>query len=128
MTAWDLIRDAVQLVLQEMIETEALEHIGAGSTMSVPRILVSLNETGHRPRLLATQAGDVEFADPEAAQGQLSSRRFSSRAAHRLGVVSMIMEAYVAGVSTRSVDDLVAAGGRFGDLQVRGVTDLRRPR
>ena len=44
-------------------------------------------------------------------------------------VYAVVMEAYVKGVSTRSVDDLVAGlGVELGDLQVRGVTDLFRAR
>ena len=41
---------------------------------------------------------------------------------------AVVMEAYVHGVSTRKVDDLVDALGGTGDLQVRGVPDLRRAR
>ena len=51
----ELIREAVELVLQELIEAEAAEVIGAGrherSDTRVPE------RNGHRPRLLATQAG-----------------------------------------------------------------------
>ena len=59
----NLIRDAVQLVLQEMIETEALEHIGADRYERSEDRLTELN--GHRPRLFATQAGDVELRIPK---------------------------------------------------------------
>jgi transposase-like protein len=52
----NLIRDAVQLVLQEMIETEALEHIGAERYERSEDRLTERN--GHRSRLLATPAGD----------------------------------------------------------------------
>ena len=71
-----------------------------------------MNErNGHRPRLLATQAGDVELRITKLRKGSLlpsvlEPRRRIDRALH-----AVIMEAYVAGVSTRSVDDLVAALG-----------------
>ena len=66
---------------------------------------------GHRPRLLATQAGDLELKIPKLRKGSflpsvLEPRRRIDRALH-----AVIIEAYVAGVSTRSVDDLVAALG-----------------
>ena len=54
----ELVRDAVRLVLQELIEAEASEAIGAGR---YERTGARVTErTGHRARLLATRAGDVE--------------------------------------------------------------------
>ena len=51
----NLIRDAVRLVMQELIELEVAEHIGASR---YERSDTRLNErNGHRSRLLATQAG-----------------------------------------------------------------------
>ena len=105
----ELVRGAVRLVLQELIEAEATEAVGAGR---YERSEARVNErNGHRPRLLATQAGDVELRIPTLRKGSLlpsvlEPRRRIDRALH-----AVIMEAYVAGVSTRSVDDLVAALG-----------------
>ena len=105
----ELVRGAVRLVLQELIEAEATEAIGAGR---YERSDARVNErNGHSPRLLATQAGDVELRIPKLRKGSLlpsvlEPRRRIDRALH-----AVIMEAYVAGVSTRSVDDLVAALG-----------------
>lgn len=105
----ELIRDAVRLVLQELIEAEAAEAIGAGR---YERSETRTNErNGHRARLLATQAGDVELRIPKLRRGSfmpsvIEPRRRIDRALH-----AVVMEAYVAGVSTRSVDDLVAALG-----------------
>ena len=105
----ELVRGAVRLVLQELIEAEVTEAIGAGR---YERSEARVNErNGHRPRLLATQAGDVELRIPKLRRGSLlpsvlEPRRRIDRALH-----AVIMEAYVAGVSTRSVDDLVAALG-----------------
>ena len=105
----ELIRDAVRFVLQELIEAEATERIGAGRYERSERRTTDRN--GHRPRLLATQAGDVELKIPKLRRGSfmpsvLEPRRRIDRALH-----AVIMEAYVAGVSTRSVDELVAALG-----------------
>ena len=109
-----LIREAVELVLQELIEAEATEAIGAGRyERSAGRVT---ERNGHRPRLLATQAGDLELRIPKLRipklrkgsfmPSVLEPRRRIDQALH-----AVIMEAYVAGVSTRSVDDLVAALG-----------------
>ena len=59
----ELVRSAVRLVLQELIEAEATEAVGAGR---YERSDARVNErNGHRPRLLATQAGDVELRIPK---------------------------------------------------------------
>ena len=59
----ELVRGAVRLVLQELIEAEATEAIGAGR---YERSDARVNErNGHRPRLLVTQAGDVELRIPK---------------------------------------------------------------
>ena len=55
----ELIREAVRFVLQELIEAEAAEAIGAGRYERTERRVTERN--GHRPRLLATQAGDLEL-------------------------------------------------------------------
>ena len=61
----DLIRDAVRLVFQELIETEATAVIGAEP---YERTATRANErNGHRDRVLSTKAGDVELRIPEAA-------------------------------------------------------------
>jgi putative transposase len=105
----DLIRDAVRMVMQELIELEAAGAIGAGR---YERTDARVNErNGHRPRTLATQAGDIELKIPKLAHGSffpslLSPRRRIDQALH-----AVIMQAYVEGVSTRSVDDLVQALG-----------------
>ena len=63
----DLIRDAVRLVLQELIELEATEVIGA---KPYERTEARVNErNGHRPRVLSTQAGDIELKIPKLSHG-----------------------------------------------------------
>jgi len=108
----DLIREAVQVALQELIELEAEQVIGAGRyERSASR---TTERNGVRPRLLTTKAGDVQLAIPKLRKGSffpeiLSPRRRIDQALH-----AVVMEAYVHGVSTRSVDDLVAALGGTG--------------
>ena len=104
-----LIRDAVELVLQELIEAEATEAIGAGR---YERSDVRVTErNGHRSRLLATQAGDVELKIPKLRKGSFFPSMLEPRRRIDRALWAVVMEAYVAGVSTRSVDDLVAALG-----------------
>ena len=104
-----LIREAVELVLQELIEAEATEAIGAGR---YERSDVRVTErNGHRSRLLATQAGDVELKIPKLRKGSFFPSMLEPRRRIDRALWAVVMEAYVAGVSTRSVDDLVAALG-----------------
>ena len=104
-----MIRDAVELVLQELIEAEAAEAIGAGRYERSDTRVTERN--GHRPRLLATQAGDVELKIPKLRRGSFFPSMLEPRRRIDKALYAVIMEAYVAGVSTRSVDDLVAALG-----------------
>jgi putative transposase len=105
----DLIRESVRLVLQELIEVEATEMIGAAP---YERTETRTNErNGSRPRLLATQAGDVELAIPKLRKGSFFPSILEPRRRIDQALYAVVMEAYVAGVSTRSVDDLVAALG-----------------
>ena len=63
----DLIRESVRLVMQELIEAEATERVGAGR---YERTESRRNErNGSRPRLLSTQAGDVQLRIPSCARG-----------------------------------------------------------
>jgi hypothetical protein len=63
----DLIRESVRLVMQELIETEASERIGAGRYERTEARVTDRN--GSRPRLVATQAGDVELRIPKLRRG-----------------------------------------------------------
>jgi putative transposase len=108
----DLIREAVRVALQDLIELEASEVIGAGRYERSESRVTERN--GSRPRVLTTKAGDVQLSIPKLRKGSffpeiLEPRRRIDQALH-----AVVMEAYVHGVSTRSVDDLVAALGGTG--------------
>ena len=105
----NLVRDAVQLVLQELIEVEAAEQIGAARYERSEQRTTERN--GHRPRLLATQAGDVNLKIPKLRKGSFFPSILEPRRRIDQALYAVVMEAYVDGVSTRSVDDLVAALG-----------------
>ncbi len=105
----DLIRESVRMVMQELIETEATEHIGAGRYERTDTRVTERN--GSRDRLLATQAGDVELKIPKLRKGSYFPVILEPRRRIDQALYAVVMEAYVCGVSTRSVDDLVAALG-----------------
>ena len=104
----DLIRESVRLVMQELIETEAVEHIGAGR---YERTESRVTDRGSRPRLIATQAGDIELRIPKLRNGSFFPAILEPRRRIDQALYAVVMEAYVNGVSTRAVDDLVTALG-----------------
>lgn len=108
----DLIRESVRTVLQELIEAEAAEVIGAGRYERTASRTTERN--GRRPRLLTTKAGDVELAIPKLRTGSFFPSILEPRRRIDQALYAVVMEAYVKGVSTRGVDDLVAALGGTG--------------
>jgi putative transposase len=105
----DLVRDAVRLVMQELIETEATEQIGAARYERVDSRVTERN--GSRPRLVATQAGDIRLRIPKLRKGSFFPSILEPRRRIDQALYAVVIEAYVNGVSTRSVDDLIAALG-----------------
>ena len=105
----DFMREAMQLVLQALIDLEAEIVIGAGRYERTEDRTTHRN--GTRPRALSTKAGDVDLAIPKLRQGSFYPSLLEPRRRIDRALWAVIMEAYVHGVSTRKVDDLVAALG-----------------
>ncbi|MFZ2238048.1 MAG: IS256 family transposase [Gordonia amarae] len=104
-----MIAELLRTGLQELIEAELTATLGAAPYERSTQRTTYRN--GHRPKTLATPAGDVQVQIPKLRSGSffpslLERRRRIDRALH-----AVIMEAYVHGVSTRNVDDLVKALG-----------------
>ncbi len=108
----DLVRESVRIVLQELIEAEATETIGAARYERTGTRTTERN--GTRPKLLTTKGGDVTVAIPKLRQGSFFPSILKPRRRIDQALYAVVMEAYVHGVSTRSVDDLVAALGGTG--------------
>jgi putative transposase len=105
----DLVRESVRIVMQELIEAEASERIGAGRyERSEDRVT---ERNGSRERLLSTKGGDVELRIPKLRKGSFFPVILEPRRRIDQALYAVVMEAYVHGVSTRSVDDLVEALG-----------------
>ncbi|WP_458691251.1 IS256 family transposase [Nocardia tengchongensis] len=105
----ELIRAGMQALIEAEAEAEATTVLGAGRyERSETR---TTHRNGHRPKTIATTSGDVELQIPKLRSGSffpslLERRRRIDQALH-----AVIMEAWVHGVSTRNVDDLVTALG-----------------
>jgi putative transposase len=105
----DTIRTSLEWILQELIEAEATAVIGAGRHERTESRTNLRN--GHRPRLLSTAAGDVELHIPKLREGSFFPSLLERRRRIDRALFAVVMEAYVHGVSTRKVDDLVKALG-----------------
>jgi putative transposase len=95
--------------MQELIETEATQQIGAGRYERAETRVTDRN--GSRARLVATQASDVRLRIPKLRKGSFFPAILEPRRRIDQALYAVVMEAYVNGVSTRAVDDLVAALG-----------------
>jgi transposase-like protein len=105
----DFMRRAMEVVLQLLIELEATEKIGAGRYERTETRTTHRN--GNRSRLLSTKAGDVNLQIPKLRQGSFFPSLLEPRRRIDKALWAVVMEAYVYGVSTRKVDDLVQALG-----------------
>ncbi|AQX16401.1 transposase [Tessaracoccus lapidicaptus] len=108
----DLVRESVRLVLQELIEAEAAEVIGAARYERSPDRVTERN--GSRPRTLLTKGGDVEVSIPKLRKGSFFPSVLEPRRRIDQALYAVVMEAWVGGVSTRNVDALVEALGGSG--------------
>jgi putative transposase len=105
----DRIRRATERLYQELIEAEATAFIGAGPFERSPGRTTQRN--GSRPRTLSTTAGDLELRIPKLRQGSFFPSLLERRRRVDQALFAVVMEAYLHGVSTRKVDDLVKALG-----------------
>jgi transposase-like protein len=105
----DRIRVATQTLYQELIDAEATAFIGAAPfERSIDR---TTQRNGSRPRMLSTTAGDLNLKIPKLRQGSFFPSLLERRRRVDQALFAVVMEAYLHGVSTRKVDDLVKALG-----------------
>lgn len=100
----NFLREVVERVLQEMLEAEMTEHIGAAPYER------SSTRTGHRngykPRMLRTRVGTLNLLVPQDREGTFSSKLFGRYQRNEKALVLALMEMYVEGVSTRKVKEV----------------------
>lgn len=105
----DRIRVATESLYQELIDAEATAFIGAAPFERSEARTTQRN--GARPRTLTTTAGDLDLRIPKLRAGSFFPALLERRRRVDQALFAVVMEAYVHGVSTRKVDDLVKALG-----------------
>src|SRR6195952_32896 len=105
----DRIRMATESLYQQLIDAEATAFIGAAPFERTDARIAQRN--GTRPRTLSTTAGDLSLSIPKLRQGSFFPALLERRRRVDQALYAVVMEAYLHGVSTRKVDDLVKALG-----------------
>jgi putative transposase len=106
----DVIREAVKAVAAEMMELEVSELIGAELGARRPDVRAT-HRNGYRPRRSDTRAGEVELQIPKIRQGSYFPSFLEPRRRSEQALLAVVQQAYVCGVSTRRVDQLVESLG-----------------
>ncbi|MEY9560135.1 putative transposase [Sinorhizobium fredii] len=106
----DLLREMIGFAAERLMELEVGAATGAGE--KTPLRLAQRN--GYRERDWETRAGTVELGIPKLRKGSYFPSFLEPRRMAEKALTAVIQEAYVQGISTRSVDDLVKAMGMSG--------------
>ena len=108
----DFLRSVAEAVLQMLMEADVEGVIGAGRHERSAERLTWRN--GYRDRTLDTRLGSLQLRIPKLRQGSYFPPFLEARKTSEKALVAVIQEASIAGVSTRTVDDLVQAMGLTG--------------
>jgi putative transposase len=101
------LKGVVERVVQNLLEAEMTEHVGAAPyERSAER---KGHRNGHKPRTLRTRVGTLNLAVPQDREGTFSTRLFSRYQRNEKALCLALMEMYVEGVSTRKVKEVTEA-------------------
>ena len=108
----DFLRSVAEAVVQLLMETDVEGLIGAGRHERTAERATYRN--GYRDRTLDTRLGSLQLRIPKLRQGSYFPPFLEPRKTSEKALVAVIQEAWIGGVSTRRVDDLVQAMGLAG--------------
>src|SRR3954470_74847 len=106
----DVLRESLRWLVAQLMEIEVSELIGAEHGERRPDDRVT-QRNGYRPRRWDTRAGEIELQIPKIRQGSYFPSFLQPRKRSEQALVSVVQQAYVCGVSTRRVDQLVESLG-----------------
>jgi putative transposase len=98
------LKEIVERVVQELLEAEMTEHIGAAPYERTDKRTGHRN--GYKPRTLRTRVGTLNLLVPQDREGNFSTRLFFRYQRNEKALVLALMEMYVEGVSTRKVKEV----------------------
>jgi putative transposase len=108
----DLVRELLAFAADRMMELEVEARTGApAGARSADRLT---HRNGYRERAWETRAGRIDLAIPKLRKGSYLPSFLEPRRTAEKALTAVIQEAYVHGISTRAVDDLVKAMGGSG--------------
>ena len=105
----DFLRESLRWMVEQLMEVEVSELIGAERGERTPDRATHRN--GYRPRRWDTRAGQIELQIPRLRQGSYFPSFLAPRKRSEQALVAVVQQAYVCGVSTRRVDQLVESLG-----------------
>ena len=108
----DIVRELLGHVAGRLMDFEIEQRTGAEyGERSIDR---SNSRNGYRDRLWETRAGSIDLRIPKLRHGSYLPAFLEPRRTAEKALVAVVQEAYIQGVSTRSVDELVKAMGMTG--------------
>ena len=102
-----LLREIVERVVQQVLEAEMTEHIGAAPYERTDAR--SGHRKGYKPRTLRPRVGTLNLLVPQDREGTFSTRLFSRYQRNEKALCLALMEMYLGGVPTRKVKDVTEA-------------------
>src|SRR3954468_22926783 len=106
----DVLRESLRWLVAHLMEIEVSELIGAEHGERRPQDRVT-HRNGYRPRRWDTRAGEIELQIPKLREGSYFPSFLRPRKRSEQALVAVVQQAYVCGVSTRRVDQLVESLG-----------------
>jgi len=117
----DVLREGVQTLAQALMELEVAQHVGAEPYERTTSRTGQRN--GTRERQWDTRVGTIDLRVPRVRDGSFFPALLDPRKRAERALLAVVQEAYVQGVSTRRVDELVKTLGMTG-ISMRQVPSI----